>query len=158
MSETLSESERPPRGMSGKKTRRSKKQEPGVSSKSPLTMLLSTTPGIQVLNLTQAAQLVGKSPRQVLRLEDDGHLPYRRRITQRLTGYFAHELEGLEVELVIVRDPRTLGRGQVAKKLSVNERTISRMVRVGELPAPDNGRWYEHTLDAWLLTRPQVRS
>ena len=116
----------------------------------------SPASGIRVLSLSEAAEAVGKSKRHLARLEHVGDMPRRRRISRRRTGYFLHELQGLSADAVVVRDPRTLGREELAEKLGMNEKTVTRMVQEGEMPPPDHGRWFERDIDAWLLERPQV--
>lgn len=125
----------------------------------PLPDHASAAPGIHVLSAPEVARVLGKSERHLLRLEHNGEIPCRRRISRRRTGYLAHELQGLGADRVMARDPRrTLSRKQVAEKLGMNEKTVWRMVRCSEMPAPVAGRWLEREIDAWLLERPRIRS
>ena len=112
-------------------------------------------PGIRVLSPAQAAERRGVSVRHLYRLEAEGRVPRRRRISRRRMGFLSHELDGLPSEALTVRDGRKLSRRDFAEKLGVNERTLIRMLKAREAPAADeDGRWYERDIDAWLLSRP----
>lgn len=112
--------------------------------------------GIQLVTAAEVAEDMAKSPRQLYRMESAGQLPRRRQISRRKTAYFAHELEKLPPEAVMVRDQRTISRPKLARKLGLDKRTITAMVKSGELPEPIDGRWFVSDIDRWLLSRPQV--
>ena len=113
-------------------------------------------PGIHVLSFSEVAEIIGKSQRQLARLEVMGFVPRRRRISKRRTAFLMHELEGRRPDSVMVCDRRTLGPEQLAVKLGVDKRTVMRMVRRRILPAPTQRRWFERDIDAWLLGCPKV--
>lgn len=111
--------------------------------------------GIQVLSVKEVAARLGKTERQLPRLEDLGDLPRRRQISCRRIGFLSHELDGLPADAVKVRDHRRINREQLAAKLGLDRKTISAMVKRGELPPKIDARhWYERDIDEWLLTRP----
>ena len=115
-----------------------------------------SVPGIHVLSSSEVAEILGMSRRHLTRLEMMDVVPRRRRISRRRTVFLIHDLEGRSAASVMVRDRRTLGVQQVARKLGVGKRTLWRMVRHRAFPAPTHGRWFERDVDAWLLECPTV--
>ena len=113
-----------------------------------------TAPGIQVLSPGQVADQMEVSKRHLQRLESAGELPRRRRISDRRVGYFAHEVDGVPAEEVVVRDMRTIDRERLAEKLSLAGKTIERMAARLPRPSEDGGVWFERDIDAWLLKLP----
>lgn len=111
--------------------------------------------GIRVVTVNKLAQRLGKSPRQLYRMERAGKLPRRRLLSQRRIGYFEHELEGIPAEAVTVLDRRTLTRTELAAKLSVHKMTLAQLLESHDLPQPnDRDLWQEREIDQWLLSRP----
>ena len=129
-----------------------------LQGQAPRRMALrgGNTPGIQVLSPEQVADHLDVSKRHLQRLESAGELPRRRRISTRRVGYFAHEVDGVPVEAVVVRDMRTIDRERLAEKLALAGKTIERMAAKRKLPRPseDPGLWLERDIDAWLLKLP----
>ena len=121
-----------------------------------LALLGSETPGIQVLSPEQVADLLEMSVRNLRRMEAMGELPRRRRLSSRRVGYFVHEVEGVPVEAVAVRDQRTIDRESLAEKLSLATKTIERLTAAHRLPQPaeESGLWLEREIDSWLLKLP----
>jgi len=111
--------------------------------------------GIRVVTATELAQRLGKSARQLYRMERAGKLPRRRLLSRRRIGYLEHELENIPAEAVTVLDRRTLTRTELAAKLSVHKMTLAQLLESQDLPQPDDrGVWQEREIDQWLLNRP----
>ena len=112
--------------------------------------------GIRVLSTADVRQRLGKSQKQIDRLERSGRFPRRRLISSRRVGYYAHEIEGLPEEAVLAHHCRTLTREELSAKLGLGRSTLARMTCNGELPPKVDGRWNEREIDEWLVSRPQV--
>lgn len=108
--------------------------------------------GVRVLSASQLAEMRNVTVRHLRRLELSGDLPRRRLLSKRLAIYLEHEVEGVPVEAIRSRRRRKLSPQQLAEKLGVHPRTITRSHK---LPPPDeDGMWSEREIDDWLISLP----
>ena len=114
-------------------------------------------PGVEVLSPADAAHRLGVSERHLRRQEAEGKIPRRRRISPGRVVYLLHEIEGRPAAGVVASSRRVLNRTQLAEKLGVNPRTLSRIL--DRLPPPNpEGDWYEREIDQWLICAPVVKA